>query len=67
MDFEYKIYLERAQNELNLSVMIQKVSDDKKIQIEVFGMKEDTYYSANFSCLLFDILCCKSISFIKRH
>ena len=36
MDFEYKIYLTRAQNELNLSTMIQKISDDKKIQIEIF-------------------------------
>ncbi|MBU1269484.1 MAG: HEPN domain-containing protein [Nanoarchaeota archaeon] len=49
MDFEYKIYLKRAQNELNLSMMIQKISDDKKIQIEIFRMKEDTYYSATIS------------------
>lgn len=55
MDFEYKIYLARAQNELNLSIMIQKISDDKKMQIEVFGMKEDTYYSATISHAYYSI------------
>ena len=49
MDFEYSIYLTRAQNELNLSSMIIKISDDKKLQISTFGMKEDTYYSAAIS------------------
>ncbi len=49
MDFEYKIYLTRAQNELSLSIIIQKISDDKKMQIEIFGIKEDTYYSATIS------------------
>ena len=55
MDFEYKIYLVRAQNELNLSMMIQKISDDKKIQVEIFAMKEDTYYSAVISHAYYSI------------
>jgi len=55
MDFEYKIYLARAQNELNLSVMILKISDDKNMQIAVFGMKEDTYYSAAISHAYYSI------------
>ncbi|MBI2137371.1 HEPN domain-containing protein [Candidatus Woesearchaeota archaeon] len=55
MDFEHKIYLARAQNELNLSVMVQKISDDKKMQIEIFGMKEDTYYSAVISHAYYSI------------
>ena len=55
MDFEYKIYLARAQNGLNLSVMVQKISDDKKMQIEIFGMKEDTYYSATISHAYYSI------------
>ncbi len=55
MDFEYKIYLARAQNELNLSVMLQKISDDKKMQVEIFGMKEDTYYSATISHAYYSI------------
>ena len=49
MDFEHKIYLARAQNELNLSQIIMKISDDKDLQISTFGMKEDTYYSATIS------------------
>ena len=55
MDFEYKIYLERAQNELNLSIMVQKISDDKKLQLEIFAMKEDTYYSAVISHAYYSI------------
>jgi len=55
MDFEYKIYLTRAQNELNLSVIVQRISDDKKLQIEIFGMKEDTYYSAVISHAYYSI------------
>ena len=55
MDFEYKIFLARAQNELSLSMMVQKISDDKKIQVEIFGMKEDTYYSAAISHAYYSI------------
>lgn len=55
MDFEYKIYLARAQNELNLSIIIQKISDDKRMQVDVFGMKEDTYYSATISHAYYSI------------
>jgi len=49
VDFEHKIYLTRAQNELNLSIMILRISDDKGMQVSTFGMKEDTYYSATIS------------------
>src|SRR3989338_399857 len=55
MDSESKIYLARAQNELNLSMMIQKISDDKKMQVEIFGVKEDTYYSAVISHAYYSI------------
>ena len=55
MDFEYKIYLTRAQNELNLSIMIKKISDDQKMQLEIFGIKEDTYYSATISHAYYSI------------
>lgn len=55
MDFEHKIYLARAQNELNVSVIIQKISDDKQIQVEIFGMKEDTYYSTVISHAYYSI------------
>lgn len=55
MDFEYEIYLDRAQNELNLSMMVQKISDDKKMQVEIFSIKEDTYYSAVISHAYYSI------------
>ncbi|MBS3167021.1 HEPN domain-containing protein [Candidatus Woesearchaeota archaeon] len=55
MDLGYKIYLARAQNELNLSMIVQKISDNKKLQIEVFEMKEDTYYSAAISHAYYSI------------
>ena len=55
MDFEYKIYLTRAQNELNLSTVIQTISDDKQMQVEIFRMKEDTYYSATISHAYYSI------------
>ena len=55
MDFEYKIYLARAQNELNISMMVLKISDDKKMQVEIFAMKEDTYYSAVISHAYYSI------------
>ena len=55
MDFAYKIYLARAQNELNLSMMVQKISDDQKMQVEIFAMKEDTYYSAVISHAYYSI------------
>ena len=49
MDFEHKIYLAMAQNELNLSIIIQKISSDANMQLEIFGIKKDTYYSAAIS------------------
>ncbi|MEK6900678.1 MAG: hypothetical protein AABX05_06130 [Nanoarchaeota archaeon] len=67
MDSEYKIYLARAQNELNLSMMIKKISDDQKIQIEIFGMKEDTYYSAVIShAYYFIFYAAKAYLLLKR-
>lgn len=49
MDSIYEIYLQRSQNELNLSIILLKLSDNKELQLSVFSMKEDTYYSAVIS------------------
>jgi uncharacterized protein (UPF0332 family) len=49
MDSEHEIYLARAENEVNLSLIVLKISDDTKMQVEIFGLKEDTYYSAVIS------------------
>lgn len=50
MDSEYKLYLERAENELNLSKIIIKLSTDPKIQMDIFEVtKIDTYFSSVIS------------------
>ena len=41
--------MKRAENELNLSRIVMKVSDDKEMQISLFKTQEDTYYSAAIS------------------
>ena len=38
MDFEHKIFLSRAENELNLSRMI--ISNDKEMQVSTFETTE---------------------------
>ena len=55
MDSIFNLYLQRAENELNLSIIILKISDDKELQLSVFGMKEDTYYSAAISHAYYSI------------
>lgn len=45
MDSISKLYLQRAQNELNLSVITMKVSKDPQMQLSLFGLKQDTYYN----------------------
>jgi uncharacterized protein (UPF0332 family) len=55
VDSEHKLYLQRAQNELSLSLMILRISDDKNLQVSIFRMKEDTYYSATISHAYYSI------------
>ena len=45
MDSLSNLYLKRAQNELNLSLAILKISDDKNMPLSIFKMQEDTYYN----------------------
>lgn len=50
MDSKFKLYLKRAQNELNLARIIMKLSIKKDIQIDVFEIEEeDTYFSSAIS------------------
>lgn len=50
MDLNYKLYLQRANNELKLIELIYEASKDFKIQIEAFKISEpETYYSAVIS------------------
>ncbi len=50
MDSEYKISLQRASNELKLAGIIDSISKNPKLQIDVFKIAEpETYYSAVIS------------------
>jgi uncharacterized protein (UPF0332 family) len=55
MDSESEIYIKRARNEINLSKMIMKISEDGKIQANIFEMPEDTYYSGVISHAYYSI------------
>lgn len=47
MDLNYKLYLERADNEFKLAEIIFKVSDKKDLQKEAFDISEpETYFSS---------------------
>lgn len=51
MDLEYnKLYLKRAQNELNLTRIIIDLSINKELQVDIFKIEEeDTYFSSAIS------------------
>ncbi|MBU1976033.1 MAG: HEPN domain-containing protein [Nanoarchaeota archaeon] len=55
MDSDYELYIKRARNEINLSKMIMIISEDDKIQADVFEMPADTYYSAVISHAYYSI------------
>ena len=49
MDLLFKLYLSRAENELNLAGIIYRLSLNKDMQITIFKVKPDTYFSAVIS------------------
>ncbi len=50
MDLNYKLYLERANNEIKFAEIALIVSDNKDLQINVFKIENpETYYSAVIS------------------
>ena len=55
MDSNSEIYIKRARNEINLSKIILKISEDDKIQADIFEMPQDTYYSAVISHAYYSI------------
>ena len=67
MDLDYKIYLERAENEINLSEIIMELSLNKDIQINNFNLKKiDTYFSSVISHAYYCIFyCAKAYLLIK--
>ncbi|MBU4502498.1 MAG: hypothetical protein KKA79_07915 [Nanoarchaeota archaeon] len=56
MVLDYKLYLERSENELKLARIIFKISNNNKIQLNVFNIAEpETYYSSVISHSYFSI------------
>lgn len=55
MDLDFKIYINRAKNEINLSKMIMKISVDDDLQKNIFNLPNDTYYSAVISHAYYSI------------
>ena len=50
MDLNYRLYLERAENELYLSEIIFEISKNEKIQKDIFNLpKSQTFYSSVIS------------------
>ena len=50
MDLNYKLYFERANNEIKLAEIILVVSNNKNIQIDIFKVEDpETYYSSVIS------------------
>ena len=66
MDSESKLYIQRAQNEINLSKMILKISEDDNIQRDVFEMPKDTYYSAVISHAYYSIFYMTKAYLLKK-
>ena len=66
MDSASELFLGRAENELNLSVMILKISGDKELQVKAFGMKEDTYYSAAIAHAYYSIFYAAKAYLLKK-
>ena len=67
MDSKYKIYIQRAKNELNLSSIILKISNDKNIQKDIFELPEDTYFSAVISHAYYSIFYMTKAYLIKKE
>jgi len=50
MDLNFKLYLERANNEIKLADIVLLVSKDKNLQVSIFKIEEpETYYSSVIS------------------
>lgn len=67
MDSEYKIYLERSRNELNLAGIIIKLSINQEIQVDVFNASLiDTYFSSVISHSYFCIFYAAKAYLLKK-
>jgi len=68
MDSEYKIYLQRAENELTLARMIMKLSLEPKIQEDVFKVPSiSTYFSSVISNSYYSIFYSAKAYLLKKE
>ena len=67
MDSISKLYLKRAQNELNLSTITMKISDDKEIQITTFKLPSDIYYNAAITHAYYCIFYCAKAYLMSKN
>src|SRR3989344_9072891 len=66
MDSISKLYTKKAQNEINLSKIILKISQDESLQEKVFSTPKDTYFSAVITHAYFSIFYMAKAYLLKK-
>jgi uncharacterized protein (UPF0332 family) len=55
MDSKVKLYLERAENELRISLILYKLSQNKEEKLKLGAIEDDTFYSSVISHAYYSI------------
>ncbi|MEK6891092.1 MAG: HEPN domain-containing protein [Nanoarchaeota archaeon] len=67
MDLNYKLYLERAENEIKLSEIIMSISNDSSLQLNVFKIDNSaTFFSAVISHSYYSIFYSAKAYLLKK-
>lgn len=67
MDLNYKLYIERANNELKLAEIIFNLSENKEVQLNIFKIADpETYFSSVISHAYYCIFYCAKAYLAKR-
>ena len=67
MDLNYKLYLERADNELKLAEIIFNLSENKELQLNIFKISDpETYFSSVISHSYYCIFYCAKAYLAKK-
>ena len=67
MNLTYKVYVNRAENELKLAQIIMHISESSKLQEEVFHMSKDTYFSAVITHAYYSIFYSAKAYLLKKE
>lgn len=68
MDLRFKIYLERAENEIDLAKVIFKVTEDENLQKDIFHLeKTQTFFSGVISHCYYSIFYAAKAYLIKKN